>query len=279
MKTLQFKAWIDCTPEELWEVLWSDETYPEWTAVFSEGSHAVSEWKLGGDIQFLGPNGDGIYGIIQQMVAPKKMTFVHQGEMKEGKKLPPSDWSGSKEAYTLQSDVVGTALTVNLDTTEAFAEYFQDMFPKALQKLKDIAELTYEHEFITVRIEAKGTVAKAWEVFTHPDYIMEWNHAGPDWHCPTATNDLRIGGKFVYRMEPKRGKDGFDFTGTYTEIEKHKLIQYELGDGRKVIVRFVQDANIVHVIESFHPENEFPKVFQRGGWQSILENMSKSIAN
>ena len=48
-------------------------------------------------------------------------------------------------------------------------------------------------------------------------------------HTPTATVDLREGGKFSSRMEAKDGSMGFDFAGTYTKIVKHKLIEYSFG--------------------------------------------------
>ncbi|NQW30145.1 MAG: SRPBCC domain-containing protein [Ignavibacteria bacterium] len=166
-------------------------------------------------------------------------------------------------------------LLVTLDTTNEFADYFTGTFSLALQKVKDIAELKYEHEFITVRVDIPVTKAKAWEVFIHPDHIMEWNHAGEDWRCPAATNDLRVGGKFVYRMEPKRGKDGFNFTGTYTAVDRFELIAYELGDGRKVVVRFIERGDTICVFESFHPEAVHPRIAQRGGWQMIMDNYAK----
>ena len=50
----------------------------------------------------------------------------------------------------------------------------------------------------------------------HP--ITEWNVASDDWHCPRATNDLREGGAFSYRMESRDGAHGFDFEGTFVEV-------------------------------------------------------------
>lgn len=59
--------------------------------------------------------------------------------------------------------------------------------------------------------------------------------ASDDWHCPSASVDLREGGKFVSRMEGRDGGMGFDFGGTYTAIVPHEPIAYTFG-GREAVV-------------------------------------------
>jgi uncharacterized protein YndB with AHSA1/START domain len=44
---------------------------------------------------------------------------------------------------------------------------------------------------------------------------MKWNSAPEDWHMTRAENDIRVGGRFVSRMETKDGSFGFDFGGVY----------------------------------------------------------------
>jgi len=73
-------------------------------------------------------------------------------------------------------------------------------------------------------------------------------------------------------MAAKDGSAGFDFTGVYTRIEKHKAIEYVIPDGRKVKIYFSDLGNQTKVVESFDPENENPLEMQKGGWQSILDN-------
>src|SRR5205085_6625362 len=97
---------------------------------------------------------------------------------------------------------------------------------------------TTEKKQITVETTVNVPVEKAWKIFTTPDDITKWNNASDDWHSPTAENDLRPGGKFVYRMEAKDGSFGFDFGGQYDEVKPNELIAYTIGDGRKVEVVF-----------------------------------------
>ena len=84
MATLNFSVTINAPKEKVWDVLWSDEGYRKWTAVFTEGSYAESDWKEGSKIRFLSAEGDGMYGIIHKKEPFEQMVFEHQGEIKNG---------------------------------------------------------------------------------------------------------------------------------------------------------------------------------------------------
>ena len=43
MKRINFTSHINASPEKVWNALWKDGTYREWTSAFSEGSSAESE--------------------------------------------------------------------------------------------------------------------------------------------------------------------------------------------------------------------------------------------
>jgi len=131
---------------------------------------------------------------------------------------------------------------------------------------------TTANTVITVAATVNAPVEKVWKFFTTPGDIIHWNTASPDWHSPSAENDLRKGGKFSYRMEAKDGSFGFDFGGVYDEVIENKLIKYTLGDNRKVEVLFSSNSDATTVTENFEAENENPIEMQRGGWQAILDN-------
>lgn len=130
-------------------------------------------------------------------------------------------------------------------------------------------------EPITVETVVKAPVAKAWKCWTQPDHVSKWNFASDDWASPTGTNDLRVGGKFNYRMEAKDKSAGFDFEGTYTKVESNKRIEYAMADGRKVSVVFTEQGGSTKVSETFDPEGTHPLDMQRSGWQAILDNFRK----
>ncbi len=127
---------------------------------------------------------------------------------------------------------------------------------------------------ITVETTITRDIETVWNSFTLPEHIVKWDQASDDWHCPRATNDLRVGGTFVITMASKDGANGFDFTGTYTVVELYKKIEYAIVDGRKVSVVFDKiDENSTKVVETFEMESTHTEEQQRQGWQAILNNL------
>jgi uncharacterized protein YndB with AHSA1/START domain len=108
---------------------------------------------------------------------------------------------------------------------------------------------------------------------------MKWNNASNDWHTPRAENDLKVGGKFLYRMEAKDdSSSGFDFAGTYEKIKTNELIVYSLTDGRKVEVTFTKDEDArTKTATTFEAENTNSLEMQRNGWQAILNNFKNYV--
>jgi len=120
-------------------------------------------------------------------------------------------------------------------------------------------------------------MARVWEYFTGPTHIIKWNFASDDWQCPSAENNLVVGGTFNYRMEAKDGSFGFDFGGTYNEIKPNLLIAYTLGDGRKVSVTFASAGDQTNIVETFEAETQNSPEIQKAGWQAILDNFKKYV--
>lgn len=128
---------------------------------------------------------------------------------------------------------------------------------------------------ITVETTVNAPIEKAWNYWTVPEHIKKWNNASEDWHTPSATNDLRVGGKFTSRMEAKDGTMGFDFWGVYDDVKTNELIAYTMGDGRKANVFFSSQGNSSKIVVTFETETENSVELQRGGWQAILDNFKK----
>lgn len=128
---------------------------------------------------------------------------------------------------------------------------------------------------ITVSSVVAKPLAHVWDRWTGAEHIIHWNNASDDWHCPAASNDLRVGGQFNFTMSARDGSMSFDFIGTYTALENEKLIAYTIADGRKVEVHFVMDSDNTKVTEVFDAETENTVELQRGGWQAILDNFKK----
>ena len=124
---------------------------------------------------------------------------------------------------------------------------------------------------ITVTATINANAKKVWDYYTNPEHIVKWNFAAPSWHCPKATNDMQVGGKYFARMEAKDGSFGFDFEAIYEEIKTGESFSYSFGD-RKATVEFKNLENQTEIMIVFDPENENPIEMQKGGWQAILNS-------
>ena len=132
---------------------------------------------------------------------------------------------------------------------------------------------------ITVECTIKSSLDKVWKYSTIPEQIILWNHASDDWHCPKASNDLKVGGRFLYTMAAKDESFSFDFEGTYTEVIENKSIKYVLDDEREVSVDFIAIGDLVEIVETFEAETQNPLELQQFGWQAILNNFKKLVEN
>jgi uncharacterized protein YndB with AHSA1/START domain len=136
---------------------------------------------------------------------------------------------------------------------------------------------TAEKTLITVENTINAPVEKVWNAWTKPEHVVKWNNASDDWHTPTASNDLRDGGTFTFRMEARDGSMGFDFGGVYNSVRKHEYIEYTMSDDRHVKVTFTSLGNVTKVIETFEAENTHSIEMQKSGWQSILDNFKQYV--
>lgn len=144
MERQTFKVLIDAPCEKVWNTLWDDASYRIWTAPFSEGSHAVTDWKKGSKVLFLDGKNRGMVSKIAENKPHEFMSFQHLGEVKDGVEDYDSDavktWAGGYENYTLKPENGKTVLLVEMDMNDDFKDYFMKTWPKAIEALKLLAE-------------------------------------------------------------------------------------------------------------------------------------------
>jgi uncharacterized protein YndB with AHSA1/START domain len=128
---------------------------------------------------------------------------------------------------------------------------------------------------ITVTTTVPVSPERAWELYTDPTEITRWNFAVDEWHCPSVSTDLKVGGLHKARMEAKDGSFGFDFEGTYTEVTPPHSLTLVLGDGRQSRTAFQPSAGGTLVETTFDAESTNPLEMQHAGWQAILDNYRK----
>lgn len=132
---------------------------------------------------------------------------------------------------------------------------------------------------ITIQVVISAAKQKVWDYYTKPEHITKWNFAIDTWYCPTASNDLMVGGKYKARMEAKDGSFGFDFEAVYNEVAYGEKFTYTMTDNRIVNTNFKQLGEKTEVTIVFDAENENPVEMQQQGWQSILDNFKKYTEN
>ncbi|TKC05584.1 SRPBCC domain-containing protein [Pedobacter polaris] len=146
---MEFNIEINAPREKVWDVLFGEETYPLWTSAFGEGSRVETDWQKGSKALFLGSGNSGMVSKIADNVPNEYMSIEHLGMIKNGIEDYDSEevksWAGAKENYTL-TDLDGkTNLYIFMEMDESeknkpMIDMFADMWPKALAKVKELAE-------------------------------------------------------------------------------------------------------------------------------------------
>lgn len=149
MQKLNFSITINAPKEKVWNTMLEDKTYREWTTAFNEGSYYKGDWSKGSKILFLGPdpNTGKEGGMVSRIAENKLYEFIsieHLGIINDGIVDTTSDavksWAGAHENYTFKEKDGSTEVLVEMDINDDYKEMFEGMWPKALQKLKEIAE-------------------------------------------------------------------------------------------------------------------------------------------
>ena len=144
MERKEFSIVIDAPKEKVWNILWNDQTYSQWTSAFCEGSRAETDWEKGSKVRFLGPDGGGMVSVISEKIPGEFMSFEHRGVVIDGiedyNSETAKEWQGSLEYYRLVQLDGKTILFVDMDIAQSHKDYFLSTWPKALEKVKELAE-------------------------------------------------------------------------------------------------------------------------------------------
>lgn len=144
MHTKIYSVSIYAPDVKVWTALWEDSNYRDWTSVYCEGSYMKADWKKGGKVHFLAPDGQGMYSVIKELIPNEKVHFTHIGNLLNFEEQPMDDstftWTGARENYDLVSSGNTTLLSMTIDLTDDHLDYFEKTIPAALQRVKEIAE-------------------------------------------------------------------------------------------------------------------------------------------
>jgi hypothetical protein len=142
MKELQCSIEIHATQARVWDTLWQDETFREWASIIDPETYMVGDLKEGHEIQFIsGASGYGVTSVVEKLVAGEFLLLRHRADTQEdGKREREKEWTGGEERYSLAEKDGTTTLTVAFDVPPALEEEFKVNYPKALERVKVLAE-------------------------------------------------------------------------------------------------------------------------------------------
>lgn len=142
MKDLQFTVEINAPKQKVWDTLWQDKTLRQWAGIIDPGTYMVGELKAGSEVQFISAeNGYGVTSLVKEVVPNQSLLLLHSADTKDtGKQERQKEWTGGEESYLLTEQDSHTTLMVAFGVPEKMEDYFKQNYPKALDKVKQLAE-------------------------------------------------------------------------------------------------------------------------------------------
>ncbi len=123
------------------------KTYEAWTAFFEPTSTWEGTWDEGGKIIFTSNAGEEKSGMVARILKndPAKMVSInHYGMLEKGEEITDGPkmegWGDALENYWFEQTADGTKVIVEVDMKEEYAKQMDEIWPKALAKLKEICE-------------------------------------------------------------------------------------------------------------------------------------------
>jgi hypothetical protein len=151
MKKLQYNTTIEAPASKVFDIMLgitNKATYEAWTAAFNPTSSYEGSWDKGSKIYFLGvdENGEkgGMVSRIAENIPHQFVSIQHYGLLKGDQEITTGPdvekWANGLENYTFEESNGNTSVKVELDASDDFESYMNEMYPKALVKLKEMCE-------------------------------------------------------------------------------------------------------------------------------------------
>lgn len=149
MTTQHYSIHINASKEKVWNTMLGKDTYREWAAIFNEGSRFEGSWDQGSKILFLGPDPQtgkegGMVSRIKENRPYEFISIEHLGIVKDGIEDMTSEeakkFAPAYENYSFTEKDGVVEVSVAIDTVPEFADFFNETWPKALAKLKELSE-------------------------------------------------------------------------------------------------------------------------------------------
>lgn len=144
MADLHYSIHINAPRNKVWDVMLDEATYRDWTSVFMPGSYYQGDWSEGSTMRFLGPGAEGekeggMVAIVKEYRPQEFVSLQYLAEIRDGAEVPMQ--GTGLENYTLQDGEGGTDVAIDLlNLPDEYAGMFNESWPKALERIKELAE-------------------------------------------------------------------------------------------------------------------------------------------
>lgn len=145
MKKLEYKISINAPAEKVWNTMLGPDGYQEWTGVSWPGSLYEGNWKQGEDIRFVSKDGAGLLAHLKAVdpykyVSAEHIAVLGNGGVEDRSSEMAKSLIGTLENYTFNESNGKTEVLVEIHTDPKWEKAFNDGWPGALNKLKEISE-------------------------------------------------------------------------------------------------------------------------------------------
>lgn len=139
---MQFSVDIHATREKVWDTLWQDKTFREWASVIDPGTYMKGELIEGNEVEYISSeNGYGVTSLVEKLTVNEFLMLRHQADTQDhGERERTKEWTGGTESYALTESSGITTLKASFDVPAEMEEYFKVHYPKALDRVKELAE-------------------------------------------------------------------------------------------------------------------------------------------
>lgn len=145
MTTITFKTEIAADKKKVWNTMLQPDTYKEWAGAGWPGSTYVGKWEKGEKIRFVSVSGGGTKAVISTQNPYEEILAEHIAVIRaDGSEDTDSEfakgWVGTLERYLFNTRNNKTELLVEIKTAPEWVPMFNEGWPIALAKLKEICE-------------------------------------------------------------------------------------------------------------------------------------------
>lgn len=142
MNEMQFTIEIHTAKEKVWDTLWQDETFRQWAGLIDPGTYMRGELKEGSEVEFISAeNGYGVTSLVEKLVPNEYLLLRHRADTQaSGEQERKDEWTGGAESYALSEKDGTITVTAKFDVPPELEKYFAENDPKALNRVKDLAE-------------------------------------------------------------------------------------------------------------------------------------------